>query len=93
MSIPSPFWTVFNLNILCSLLILPAEDASRPQSPVPAQKQVAQPAPAVQKAKSGPASRGGNYYSRGGGTKPAPKDSAGNLNQNGIEEPVAKKCV
>lgn len=70
--------------------LLDAEDASRPSSPAPAPKDTPQQAPAAQKPRNGPAARGGKYYQRGG-AKAAPRDSGGNLNQNGIEEPVGKK--
>jgi len=72
---------------------LDAEDASRPSSPapVPAAEAPLAPPPNArgnQKQRGGPAARGGKYYSRGGASnKSAPKD--GNLNQNGVEEPVA----
>lgn len=58
------------------------EDSSRPSSPVPVAAAPA-PAPAApQKAKStGPASRGGKYYARGGA-----KAGSGNPNQTGVDE-------
>lgn len=74
--------------------ILDAEDASRPSSPTPAPAKDPQPVAAARdlnKSKGGPAARGGKYYQRGGGTRSAPRDSGGNQNQNGIEEPIGKK--
>ena len=86
----------FSLLFSLSHLIYPhllAEDTSRPSSPAPAPAAEAPSAPLPnargnQKQRGGPAARGGKYYSRGGASnKSAPKD--GNLNQNGVEEPVA----
>jgi len=69
--------------------LLDAEDDSRPSTPPPAAAPQSPaptaPARANQRSRGGPA-RGGNYYSRGGGNKSAPKEQ--NLNQNGVEEPA-----
>jgi hypothetical protein len=76
----------------------PAEDSSRPSSPVsaPTPAAPAPPAPArgsAQKSRGGPAARGGKYYARGGAKSGARDEGTGNLNQNGIEDaPQDKKC-
>ncbi|KAG6845808.1 hypothetical protein H0H87_003862 [Tephrocybe sp. NHM501043] len=73
--------------------LLDAEGASRPSTPAaPAPAAPAASAPQApprtsQRPRGGPATRGGKYYARGGGSKSTPKD--GNPNQNGVEEPVA----
>lgn len=73
-----------------------AEDTSRPSSPAPAPEKETPSVAAARdstKSKGSPAARGGKYYQRGGtGTKSGPREGAGNLNQNGVEEPVGKKC-
>jgi len=72
--------------------LLDDEETTRPSSPAPVPASEAPPAPPAnsrgnQKQRGGPAARGGKYYSRGGAKQPPSKD--GNLNQNGVEDPVA----
>ncbi|TFK77057.1 hypothetical protein BDN72DRAFT_873503 [Pluteus cervinus] len=53
------------------------DDDNSESSPPAASKAAPAPAPATrgqQKSRGGPASRAGNYYARGGGTRSAPKD-------------------
>ncbi|KAJ7597082.1 hypothetical protein C8J56DRAFT_919115 [Mycena floridula] len=74
--------------------LLDADESSRPSSPAPAPAKETPSAAARDstKPKGGPAARGGKYYQRGGAaTKSGPREPAGNLNQNGVEEPVGKK--
>lgn len=68
------------------------DDGSSPAPAAPATKAPTPAAPAAptrgtaNRARGGPASRGGKYPPRGG-AKTSTNDGAGNLNQNGINEP------
>ncbi|KAK7058930.1 hypothetical protein VNI00_001554 [Paramarasmius palmivorus] len=68
-------------------------DIKSSSAPAPKKAAAATPAPPAaskdnQKARTGPASRGGKYYQRGGGANRS-RDISGNPNQNGVEEPEA----
>jgi plasminogen activator inhibitor 1 RNA-binding protein len=74
------------------------DDGSSPAPAAPVTKAPTPAAPAAStrgnanKPRGGPASRGGKYYARGGAKT---GDGAGNLNQNGVEEPSTegRKCM